>query len=147
MSMSTDCYYGFGFGADSIDEDKIIELCKNHKKTLEDLGEESLIEEIENNKDFSFSDYEVDAENGYSYSSAVNILANIMSKETSIDFYAGQNEDGDVFIIFEAQEPWYYNDEEKDIDSDKLLEIYQKYAKELGFEYKELEYIKVEKFG
>ncbi len=147
MSMSTDCYYGFGFGADLIDEDKIIELCKNHKDTLNDLGEESLIEEIENDKDFSFSEYEVDAENGYSCSSAANILANIMSKETSIHFYVEENEDGDVFIIFEAQEPWYYNDEERDLTREKLLEIYQKYAKELGFEYKELDYIKVEKFG
>ena len=145
--MSTDCYYGFGFGADLIDEDKIIELCKNHKDTLNDLGEESLIEEIENNKDFSFLDYEVEAENGYSFSSAINILANIMSEETHIHFFVEENEDGCVFLIFEAQEPWYYNVEEQNLTSEKLLEIYQKYAKELGFEYKELEYIKVEKFG
>lgn len=146
MSMSTDCYYGFGFGADFIDEDKVIELCKNHKKTLEDLGEDSLLEEIEED-DFSFFDYQVDAENGYSNSSAVNILANIMSAETNIHFFAEEDEGGSIYIIFEPQEPWLYTDAEKDLDSDKLLEIYQKYAKELGFEYPELEYIKVEKFG
>lgn len=147
MSMNTDCYYGFGFGADLIDEDKIIELCKNHKDTLNDLGEESLIEEIENDKDFSFSEYEVEAENGWSFSSATNILANIMSKETNIHFFVEENEDGSVFLIFEAQEPWCYTVEEMNLTSEKLLEIYQKYAKELGFEYPELEYIKVEKFG
>ncbi len=147
MSMSTDCYYGFGFCANSIDEDKIIELCRNHKDTLKDLGEETLIEEIENNKDFSFSDYEVEAENGWSFSSATNILANIMSEETHIHFFVEENVDGSVFLIFEAQEPWCYTVEERGLTSEKLLEIYQKYTKELGFEYKELEYIKVEKFG
>lgn len=146
MSMSTDCYYGFGFGADFIDEDKVIELCKNHKKTLEDLGEDPLLEEIEKD-DFSFFDYQVDAENGFSNSSAVNILVNIMSAETNIHFFAEEDDGGSIYVIFEAQEPWLYTVEEKDLDSDKLLEIYQKYAKELGFEYPELEYIKVEKFG
>ena len=144
--MSTDCYYGFGFGADFIDEDKVIELCKNHKKTLEDLGEDPLLEEIEKD-DFSFFDYQVDAENGFSNSSAVNILVNIMSAETNIHFFAEEDDGGSIYVIFEAQEPWLYTVEEKDLDSDKLLEIYQKYAKELGFEYPELEYIKVEKFG
>ena len=146
MSMSTDCYYGFGFGADFIDEDKVIELCKNHKKTLEDLGEDPLLEEIEKD-DFSFFDYQVDAENGFSNSSAVNILVNIMSAETNIHFFAEKDDGGSIYVIFEAQEPWLYTVAEKDLDSDKLLEIYQKYAKELGFEYPELEYIKVEKFG
>ena len=146
MSMSTDCYYGFGFGADFIDEDKVIELCKNHKKTLEDLGEDPLLEEIEKD-DFSFFDYQGDAENGFSNSSAVNILVNIMSAETNIHFFAEEDDGGSIYVIFEAQEPWLYTVAEKDLDSDKLLEIYQKYAKELGFEYPELEYIKVEKFG
>lgn len=46
MSMSTDCYYGFGFGADFIDENKVIELCKNHKKTLEDLGKTRCLKKL-----------------------------------------------------------------------------------------------------
>jgi hypothetical protein len=146
MSTSTDCYYGFGFGADFIDEDKVIELCKNHKKTLEDLGEDPLLEEIEKD-DFSFFDYQVDACNGFSNSSAVNILANIMSAETNIHFFAEEDDGGSIYVIFEAQEPWHYTVAERDLDGNKLLEIYQKYAKELGFEYPELEYIKVEKFG
>ena len=35
--MSVDCYYGFGFATDSIDERKVIDFCKNHKDTLNNL--------------------------------------------------------------------------------------------------------------
>ena len=141
--MSVDCYYGFGFATDSIDERKIIEFCKNHKDTLNNLDEE-LIEEIEDNDDFSFCDYEVDADNGYSNNSAANIVANIMSSETGIDFSVEEDTDSIAYILFEAKEPWAYNEKEKALTSQKLLEIYQGYAEELGFNYS-LEYICVER--
>lgn len=143
--MSVDCYYGFGFATDSIDEKKIIEFCKNHKDTLNNLDEE-LVEEIEDNDDFSFYDYEVDADNGYSDNSAANIVANIMSSETGIDFSVEEDTDCIAYILFEAKEPWAYNEKEKALTSQKLLEIYQKYAEELGFNYS-LEYICVEKIS
>lgn len=143
--MSVDCYYGFGFATDSIDEKKIIEFCKNHKDTLNNLDEE-LVEEIEDNDDFSFYDYEVDADNGYSDNSAANIVANIMSNETGIDFSVEEDTDCIAYILFEAKEPWAYNEKEKALTSQKLLEIYQKYAEELGFNYS-LEYLCVEKIS
>lgn len=143
--MSVDCYYGFGFATDSIDEKKIIEFCKNHKDTLNNLDEE-LVEEIEDNDDFSFYDYEVDADNGYSDNSAANIVANIMSSETGIDFSVEEDTDCIAYILFEAKEPWAYNEKEKALTSQKLLEIYQRYAEELGFNYS-LEYLCVEKIS
>lgn len=143
--MSVDCYYGFGFATDSIDEKKIIEFCKNHKDTLNNLDEE-LVEEIEDNDDFSFYDYEVDADNGYSDNSAANIVANIMSSETGIDFSVEEDTDCIAYILFEAKEPWAYNEKEKALTSQKLLEIYQKYAEELGFNYS-IEYLCVEKIS
>lgn len=143
--MSVDCYYGFGFATDSIDERKVIEFCKNHKDTLNNLDEE-LIEEIEDNDDFSFYDYEVDADNGYSSNSAANIIANIMSSETGIDFSVEEDTDCLAYILFEAKEPWAYNEKEKALTSQKLLEIYQKYAEELGFNYS-IEYLCVEKIS
>jgi hypothetical protein len=143
--MSVDCYYGFGFATNSIDERKVIEFCKNHKDTLNNLDEE-LVEEIEDNDDFSFSDYEVDADNGYSDNSAANIIANIMSNETGIDFSVEEDTDCLAYILFEAKEPWAYNEKEKALTSQKLLEIYQRYAEELGFDYS-LEYICVEKIS
>lgn len=143
--MSVDCYYGFGFATDSIDEKKVIEFCKNHKDTLNNLDEE-LVEEIEDNDDFSFYDYEVDADNGYSDNSAANIVANIMSNETGIDFSVEEDTDCIAYILFEAKEPWAYNEKEKALTSQKLLEIYQKYAEELGFNYS-LEYLCVEKIS
>lgn len=143
--MSVDCYYGFGFATDSIDEKRIIEFCKNHKDTLNNLDEE-LVEEIEDNDDFSFYDYEVDADNGYSDNSAANIVANIMSSETGIDFSVEEDTDCIAYILFEAKEPWAYNEKEKALTSQKLLEIYQRYAEELGFNYS-LEYICVEKIS
>lgn len=141
----SDCYYGFGFATDSIDEKKIIEFCKNHKDTLNNLDEE-LIEEIEDNDDFSFYDYEVDADNGYSNNSAANIIANIMSSETGIDFSVEEDTDFIAYILFEAKEPWAYNEKEKALTSQKLLEIYQRYAEELGFNYS-IEYLCVEKIS
>lgn len=147
MGMSTDCYYGFGFGADKFDDKKVVELCKNHKKTLEDMGEDELIKEIEENENFDFEDYEVEPFNGYSYRDAVNVLANIMSTETKIQFSVMQDKDGFIYIMFNPQEPWLYNNTEKNLTSEKLLEIYQKYAEELGFEYKDLEYLKIVMFG
>lgn len=143
--MSVDCYYGFGFATDSIDEKKVIEFCKNHKDTLNNLDEE-LVEEIEDNDDFSFYDYEVDADNGYSDNSAANIVANIMSSETGIDFSVEEDTDCIAYILFEAKEPWAYNEKEKALTSQKLLEIYQRYAEELGFNYS-LEYLCVEKIS
>lgn len=144
MGMGVDCYYGFGFGTDIIDDDKIIEFCKNHKAALEKLGEDELIEEIESNEDFDFEDYEVDALNGYTSDSATNIVANIMSIETGIDFSAEEDTDCLAYILFEAKEPWAYNEKEKALTSQRLLEIYQGYTEELGFNYS-LEYICVER--
>lgn len=145
MSMSTDSYYGFGFFCENTETEKAKEFFKRHIATVEKLGEEDALEII-NSEDGDIEEIEVDAEFGYCWKGFLNLIANVMTKETGIRFSCYSGDNGSIAIMLLESLPWYWNEVEINLTKDILTDILKKYAEELGLS-KDIDYVKIEVFG
>ena len=150
MSMRSSFIYGYGFNIDC-DEEKLIDFIKDHKEAFcKSDREKELYNDILNYKkteydleDF-FEDYNCD-NTGMEGIGAV--VANIMSRETSVRFSYCQPDEGCgtfASVVFEERYPWQFNENEKELTREKLLNIFKKYMEELRImdnpDYLSLEY-------
>lgn len=157
MSMSTDIIYGFGFTCDLSDY-KLINFLKNHKNTFcQTVHEVELFNKTVEAKEMTpamldcfledlYRDYECNT-NGIS--GRYVIISNIMSRETGIRFtYCPPDGECDTpeAICFCTGYPWFYNEIEKKLTSDKLEQIINNYMEELGIDDKP-DYLQLEYYG
>lgn len=75
------------------------------------------------------------------------VIANIMSRETGIEFaycQPDENCDTPASVVFDEKYPWLLNETKKELTEEKLSNICKKYMDELGItddpDYLELEY-------
>lgn len=81
-----------------------------------------------------------DVLNGFEYwpnngfgDSLTAIIADIMNIETGlpIAYYPPAEDDDQESILYEQTYPWEMNDKERNLTKDKLITMFEKYAKEL----------------
>jgi hypothetical protein len=157
--MRTYIVYGYGFEL-PIDANLFVEFLKNHKDIFIKSNEEqelydkfmALVNEIEEEftkdkeidpeceLDFGFTDdefadifedYCCDITGMYGYGA---VISNIMNRETGIGFeyQSGDSDcDSDPAVLLSAKLPWNYNDVERKLTIESLVEIIKKYTKEL----------------
>lgn len=157
MSMETSIIYGFGFTCDLSDY-KLINFLKNHKNTFcQTVQEVELFKKTVEAKEMTpaaldffledlYRNYKCDTSG---ISGRYAIISNIMSRETGIRFdYCPPNGECDTpeAICFCAGYPWFYNEIEKSLTSDKLEQILKKYMEELEID-DEPDYLQLEHYG
>lgn len=157
MGMMTEITYGYGIDLSMVEVDNydFSEFLKLHLETLKKVDNE-IYEKV--NPLLTADDYNVDevAEavgcyNGLYSSDGGNlaIVADIMAKETGISFgYFKGNEElnDDEAIMLADTSVWNLNDVEKSLTKEKLDDILNKYADELGCSG-EVCHCRVEYFG
>lgn len=136
--MMNICGYGFEFDAVALQR-KIEDFIGTHKKFFEESGVEwkmkmfnqcTLREYTPLNLLNIFKDYIDERSN---YTSVAGVIADIMTSETGINFYAVHISDDHCAILLPENVPWYYNEVEKQLTEEKLNEIFKKYFAELDF--------------
>ncbi len=146
MSMRTSFAYGYGFYCDC-SEEKLIDFIKKHKETFcKSDAEKELFEgmfdctknkyNLEDLEDF-FEGYECESTGVCGIGAAI---ANIMSRETGVRFdYCASDDvcDTRASVMFGSGYPWQLTEVEKSLTEEKLDDICEKYASELGIDTSE----------
>lgn len=138
MSMNSSFIYGYGFNSDC-DEEKLISFIKEHRETFCDSAKK---EELYNDiLDYENSQYTLeDLFENYDYDTTGTeglgaVIANIMSRETGINFiYCQPDETCNTLasVVFEESYPWLLNKTEKELTQEELSKICKIYMDELG---------------
>lgn len=153
MSMSYGAVYGYGLNAKQLETinqeaialfikkrsnefNKIWEDCKG--KPLEDASLKEII-------DF-FYDYESDT-GAYSQMAMIELIAEVMTKETGIRFAFVSFEENMALLFTEAM-PWRLNEKEKALNSvEDLQKVFQPYLCDLGLPEEKIDAVEVEWWG
>lgn len=136
MSTQTDYIYGIGFQI-KIKPDRLQKFLQNHKESIEQIkGAENVLECLnldENAFEDAFHGFEYWPNNGFG-DSLTAIIADIMNIETGLPIaYYPLTENGDQeSILYERAYPWELNDKERNLTKDKLIAVFEKYAKKLN---------------
>lgn len=153
MSMSYGAVYGYGLNTkqlEAINQETLALFIKKHSskfnKVWEDYEDKPLKEaSLEEIIDF-FYDYESDT-GAYSQMAMIELVADVMTKETGIQFDFSSFE-GDMVLLFTEAMPWYLNEKEKKLTGiDKLQEIFNPYLCELGIENEKIDAVELEWWG
>ena len=127
----------------------------NIKNISKSFGEKQIFNDLEDTDNGIFAyNYMEDFFDEYGYSCELSgcegfgaVISNIMSRETGIrfEYQRGCDDCGSVPTVMFADCPvWCYNEVEKKLTEDSLLEICDKYTQELeievGADYTEVEY-------
>lgn len=138
MSTSYGGVYGYGLDTEqleAINQETLALFIKNHfsdfNKIWEDCEEKPLEEASLEDIIAFFEDYESDT-GAYEKTAMIEIIADVMSKETGIrfDFFAFE---GEMVLVFAETMPWYLNEKERALTGvDELQEIFNPYLCELG---------------
>lgn len=130
---------GEGFYLDRIPEYAIINFLHAHQTTFcRSQKEQEMLDRLENGEalDKIFEYYETDSKNMVGYGHWGVAIANIMYRETNIQFDFWDDVDYDVrsCIMFSATMPYHMNETEKELSRDTLIQILDQYARELKTE-------------
>lgn len=147
MSSSTSIIYGFGFNVNDNDPDftAISTFLKLHQESVMELCginvENLTVDEIKKNFEHTQCDTT-------GHESIYSLVSNIMSHETGINFqYEFGGPGSEPAILFAEGLPWVYNEVERKLTSESLVEIMTPYMRHLGMFDCYPAHIKVEYFG
>lgn len=153
MSMSYGAVYGCGLNTkqlESINQEALALFIKKHSskfnKVWEDCEDKPLEEaSLEEIIDF-FYDYESDT-GAYSQMAMIELIADVMTKETGVRFGFFSFEE-DMVLLFTEAMPWCLNEKEKALSGvDDLQEIFNPYLRELGIENKKINNVELVWWG
>jgi len=151
MSMKTNCIYGYGFKVYVSDENLRL-FIEKHEETIRKIPEGTEILDWVQAHVGSGRPLDALKEKFFDYENEVTgdtgiygLIADVMIKETGIDFEFRnpQDSDDDDVIIFPECYPWQLNETEKTLTQEKLDEILNTYIADLGGQLK-AEYIRLE---
>lgn len=137
MSQSVGCYTGWGFEWDcfAATDEVLKSFFRNHKDVLDECAGPNVVKFVLSDE-FTYDEledsYECNAIYGYSGNYAMNLVANIITKETNIRISAVNQEGENDTIMFEPGYPWELTDEERNLTRESLTEMLKKYQTELG---------------
>lgn len=172
MSMRSTFIYGYGFPTEKIYGQHLLRFIANHRDTVKkiwgDDGDtvvdaidkidiESIdiieLEELEECDEYAdlwnalntITDDDIFNTCGY------DIIASIMTAETGVifDYERAQSDEciGDPAILLEERLPWEYNDVERALTEDSLIDILKVYAIELNVNVNDIGFIEIEYYG
>lgn len=153
MSISYGAVYGYGLNAkqlETINQETLALFIKKHSskfnKVWEDCEGKPLEEaSLEKIIDF-FYDYESDT-GAYSQMAMIELIADVMTKETGIQFGFFSFEE-DMVLLFTEAMPWCLNEKEKALSGvDDLQEIFNPYLRELGIENEKINNVELVWWG
>lgn len=153
MSMSYGAVYGCGLNTkqlEAINQETLALFIKKHSskfnKVWEDCEDKPLEEaSLEEIIDF-FYDYESDT-GAYSQMAMIELIADVMTKETGVRFGFFSFEE-DMVLLFTEAMPWCSNEKEKALSGvDDLQEIFNPYLRELGIENEKINNVELVWWG
>lgn len=131
--MSWDMWHvaGVGFLIENVNRETVLKFVENHRNTIMSIYPENVIK------------YDIDPlfenedEEGLQYDDGYNlfseVVADVMSAEIGANFCAPHmSEDGECPVFYVRSYPWEMKAAEKDLTLDKLVDMMQEYADELG---------------
>lgn len=169
MSMQSSFVYGFGFECTNIDTEHFMNFIKNHDQSTIDIirkrikdgaisqNHRTMLSDIlqlcrNHKKDELYPDI-LELKETYDDISEplFSAIAEIMEQETEIPFEFQQGQE-DVHspecILFVQAYPWNLSYKAKELTSDDALrEIMKPYAKELGVNSQDIDYLEIEYYG
>lgn len=149
MSCSTSIIYGFGFNVNGNDPDftAISTFLKFHQESVVELCGVS-VENLTDDEIKKKFEYTQCATTGHE--SIYSLVSNIMSHETGINFqyeFGDSGTESEPAILFAEGFPWVYNEVERKLTSESLVEIMTPYMRHLGIFDCYPKPIRVEYFG
>lgn len=176
MSMRSTFIYGYGFPTASIYGQHLLRFIANHRDTVKkiwgddgDAVVETIdkidIESIDAIKDSGILELEelydeyadlwdalnAIADDDIAVTEGYDIIASIITTETGVvfDYERAQSDEciGDPAILLEERLPWEYNDVEKALTEDSLIDILKVYAAELNVNMNDIGFIEIEYYG
>lgn len=159
MSSSTSMYYGYGFEVDQVTTKNIMDFIKNHQLTLCIYPRECEMFIALHDEDEGILSYDDPNEffEDWDYSCNVSgqeglgaVISNVISRETGVrvEFQKGQDDCGSVpTVLLLETSPWNYNEKEKNLTLDSLIELLLPYAKELGIDKDDIGFVSIEYYG
>ena len=136
MSMSTAQYRGFGFYTHNISEENTKAFCKKYLSVLEKIPNEETVDACE----FDVENY---------YEGLAEAVAKVINTQTKLDVseFSHQDEYGREAVMLLAQLPWVYNEHERTLTRDELLNELEPYASILGIKRDEIDVVEIEYYG
>lgn len=153
MSMSYGAVYGYGLNTkqlEAINQETLALFIKRHSskfnKVWEDCEDKPLEEaSLKEIIDF-FYDYESDT-GTYSQMAMIELIADVMTKETGVRFGFFSFEE-DMVLLFTEAMPWRLNEKEKALNSvEDLQKVFQPYLCDLGLPEEKIDAVELEWWG
>ena len=159
MSSHASIYYGYGFEVNKVTPQNIMKFIEKHHEALcvrqrekemfialhdKDVG---IFSYHDPNDFFEEWDYDCDVSGQLGFGAAVS---NVISRETGVrvQYEQGQNERGSVpSVLLVETSPWNYNEKEKNLTAISLTELLLPYAKELGLNEEDINFLSIEYYG
>lgn len=132
---------GEGFYIDRVPEYAVINFLHTHQNTFcRSQKEQEMLDRLANGEalDKIFEYYDTDSKNMVGFGHWGVAIANVMYRETNIQFDFWDDVDYDYnvrpCIMFSATMPYHMNETEKELSRDTLIQILDQYARELKTE-------------
>lgn len=148
--MESNFVYGFGFEIKDVTNEDLFDFIRNHKNEFCASDDEiELFKNIPMHCDLKeyFDDYPCETSGHEGFGA---IISNAILRETGIgmEYQMGQ-EDCHSYpsVLLKKCMPWEFNEKEKMLTQEFLMELLIPYVKELGLKKEDVGYIEVEYYG